>query len=134
MRFHQAVTFLTPRDAVALAGPIDEHGYDGIYVSDHLFFPKNLASRYTYSTAEDGAPFWDPGTMWPDPWCFIAAMAAVTRRVRFTTGVYVAPARDLITVVKLTRLVMAAMAEITQKTSGHSVSASHPGAPSSAFE
>ncbi|MHB8593343.1 MAG: TIGR03619 family F420-dependent LLM class oxidoreductase, partial [Acidimicrobiales bacterium] len=37
---------------------------------------------------------------WPDTWCFVSAMAAATSRLRFTTGVYVAPARDLMTVAK----------------------------------
>jgi probable F420-dependent oxidoreductase len=100
MRFHQAVTFLPTRQALELAKVIDAQGYAGIYVSDHLFFPRDLSSRYTYSTREDGMPFWAPETEWPDAWCFIAAMAAATSQVRFTTGVYVAPARDIITVAK----------------------------------
>jgi probable F420-dependent oxidoreductase len=100
MRFHQAVTFLPTRQAVELAKAIDAQGYAGIYVSDHMFFPRELSSRYTYSKREDGMPFWSPETEWPDAWCFIAAMAAVTHTVRFTTGVYVAPARDIITVAK----------------------------------
>lgn len=101
MRFHLAVTFLDVPEALALARVADELGYDGIYVSDHLFYPRDLQSPYTYSTRDDGAPFWQPDTPWPDPWCFVSAMAASTTRVRFTTGVYVAPARDLVTVAKL---------------------------------
>jgi len=104
MRFHQAVTFLPTRHAMELAKAADAQGYDGLYVSDHMFFPRDRQSRYTYSTREDGAPgfgeHWDPDTHWPDVWCLISAMAAVTERVHFTTGVYVAPARDLITVAK----------------------------------
>ena len=104
MRFHQAVTFLPTLDALEVVKAADEQGYDGIYVSDHMFFPRELSSRYTYSTREDGAPgfgqHWDPETEWPDTFCFISAMAAVTRQLEFTTGVYVAPARDLITVAK----------------------------------
>ncbi len=100
MRFHQAVTFLPTHHQVALARASDEQGYDGIYISDHMFSPRDRQSRYTYSKAEDGAPGWEPDTEWPDVWCVISAMAAITSRVRFTTGVYVAPARDLITVAK----------------------------------
>ena len=104
MRFHQAVTFLPIDQGFALAKAADAQGYDGVYVSDHMFFPRQRSSRYTYSTTDDGAPgfgdHWDPDTHWPDTWCFIAAMAAVTNRLRFTTGVYVAPARDLMTVAK----------------------------------
>ncbi len=104
MRFHQAVTFLPVDQALAVAKAADDQGYAGVYLSDHMFFPRERRSRYTYSTREDGAPgfgdHWDPDTHWPDPLCFISALAAVTSRLRFTTGVYVAPARDLITVAK----------------------------------
>ena len=104
MRFHQAVTFLPTLEAIELAKAADGQGYGGIYVSDHMFFPRQMSSRYTYSTREDGAPgfgdHWDPDTQWPDPFCFISAMAVLTRNIEFTTGVYVAPARDLITVAK----------------------------------
>jgi probable F420-dependent oxidoreductase len=100
VRFHQAVTFIPTHHQVALAAAADDQGYDGIYISDHMFFPRDRQSRYTYSTAEDGAPSWESETEWPDVWCVISAMAAITSRVRFTTGVYVAPARDIITVAK----------------------------------
>ncbi|HTT85798.1 MAG TPA: hypothetical protein VMF60_00395, partial [Acidimicrobiales bacterium] len=73
MRFHQAVTFLPTLHALELAKAADTQGYDGIYVSDHMFFPRDRQSRYTYSTREDGAPgfgdHWDPDTHWPDTWC-----------------------------------------------------------------
>lgn len=104
MRFHQAVTFLPVDQGLALARAADEQGYAGVYLSDHMFFPRDRTSRYTYSTREDGAPgfgdHWDPDTQWPDVWCYVSAMAAVTSHVRFTSGVYVAPARDLVTVAK----------------------------------
>jgi probable F420-dependent oxidoreductase len=100
VRFHQSITFLPTRQAVPLARACDELGYGGIYISDHLFNPRSLASRYTYSTREDGAPGWEPETPWPDPMCVIAALATATERLTFTTGVYIAPVRDLITVAK----------------------------------
>ena len=102
MRFHQALTFLPVDQALALGRAADEQGYAGVFVSDHLFFPRQRTSRYTYT--EDGTPgfgdHWDPDTHWPDPFCFISALAAVTTRLRFTTSVFVAPARDLVTVAK----------------------------------
>jgi probable F420-dependent oxidoreductase len=100
MRFHQAVTFLPIEETVDLAKASDALGYSGIYLSDHLFNPRELASRYTYSKAPDGAPFWEKATSWPDPMCLISTMAAVTDQLLFTTGVYIAPVRDLITVAK----------------------------------
>ncbi len=104
MRFHQALTFLPVDQAFALARAADDQGYHGVFLSDHMFFPRERTSRYTYSTTEDGAPgygdHWDPDTHWPDPFCFISAAAAVTTHLQFTTSVYIAPARDLVTVAK----------------------------------
>ena len=59
-----------------------------------------LASRYTYSERPDGAPGWEKETPWPDPMCTIGALSTVTSTLTFTTGVYIAPVRDLITVAK----------------------------------
>ena len=101
MRFHQAVAFLETDQYLQLAQATEELGFSGIYVSDHLCYPRELHSRYTYSPYEDGSPIWGPESDWPDSWCVISAMAAVTSRIEFTTGVYVAPARDLVTVAKL---------------------------------
>jgi probable F420-dependent oxidoreductase len=100
MRFHQAVAFMETDQLLDLCRATDASGYAGIYLSDHLFFPKTLRSRYTYSPHEDGSPIWAPETDWPDCWCVISAMAAVTEHLHFTTGVYIAPARDLFTVAK----------------------------------
>lgn len=100
MRFHQAVAFLPTADLVALAVACDELGFDGIYLSDHLFNPRDLRSRYTYSTAPDGSPPWPKETEWPDPMTLIAYLAGRTGRLLFTTGIYVAPVRDLVTVAK----------------------------------
>jgi alkanesulfonate monooxygenase SsuD/methylene tetrahydromethanopterin reductase-like flavin-dependent oxidoreductase (luciferase family) len=101
MRFHQAVAFLETDQLLDLCRATDALGYSGIYLSDHIFFPRSLNSRYTYSPYEDGSPIWSPETDWPDSWCLISAMAAVTDQLQFTTGVYIAPARDLFTVAKL---------------------------------
>jgi probable F420-dependent oxidoreductase len=100
VRFHQSVAFLPTRQLLPLVRACDELGYGGVNISDHLFNPRHLESRYTYSTREDGAPGWDSDTPWPDAIVSIAAMAAVTEHLVFTTAVYVAPARDLISVAR----------------------------------
>lgn len=99
-RFHQSVAFLPTRQVVPLARACDQLGYGGMYISDHLFNPRQLESRYTYSKREDGAPSWESETAWPDPMCVISGLATVTEHLTFTTGVYIAPVRDLITVAK----------------------------------
>jgi probable F420-dependent oxidoreductase len=100
MRFHQAVTFLPLDEVLSLSQAADTLGYSGIYLSDHLFNPRQLQSRYTYSKAPDGAPFWEKETAWPDPMCLISTLSAMTTDLIFTTGIYIAPVRDLITVAK----------------------------------
>jgi len=75
MRFHQATSFLDASQILTLARVSDQLGYGGMYVSDHLFNPRNLESRYTYSKEEDGSPMWEKETHWPDPMCAISAMA-----------------------------------------------------------
>lgn len=100
MRFHVALSFLPAEEMVALSVACDRLGYDGVYLSDHLFNPRSLGSRYTYSERADGAPGWPMETGWPDPMCTFSALSTVTGHLTFTTGVYVAPARDLMTVAK----------------------------------
>jgi len=99
VKFWHAMPFMRPSDAIELAVVSDDCGYDGICVPDHLFYPRELKSDYPYS--EDGKPGFGPDTPWSDPWVLIGAMAARTQRIRFTTNVYIAPARDLFTVAKL---------------------------------
>jgi probable F420-dependent oxidoreductase len=94
-----ALAFVETEQTLALAQAADAAGYHGITVSDHLFAPQTRRSDYPYSP--DGAPPFTDETAWPDPWVLIAAMAAVTEQIRFTTNVYVAPLRELFTVAKL---------------------------------
>jgi probable F420-dependent oxidoreductase len=99
MQFWSGTAFMDPLEAVPVAKMLDDAGYDGILCSDHMIFPRQLSSPYPDSA--DGKPGWQPETAWPDPWVLIGAMAAVTRRLRFSNAVYVAPARPLLEVAKL---------------------------------
>ena len=98
VKFWAAAAFLETEQLIDLAPAVEAAGYHGITVSDHIFFAQDMASKYPYTA--DGAPFWDENTAWPDPWVAISAMAAVTKTLRFTTNIYVAPTRDLFTVAK----------------------------------
>jgi probable F420-dependent oxidoreductase len=100
VRFHQAVAFLPTNQILPMAKACDGLGYGGMYVSDHLFNPRQRSSRYTYSKTEDGAPGWEDHTAWPDPMSVISACAGATQNLLFTTGIYIAPLRDLMTVAK----------------------------------
>jgi probable F420-dependent oxidoreductase len=98
MQFWHATVFAEVDQLVEGAAMIEEHGFDGIAVSDHLVFPQTVQSKYPYTS--DGRPWWSGEGQWPDPWVLVGAMAAVTTRVRFTTNVYVLPLRDVFTTAK----------------------------------
>jgi probable F420-dependent oxidoreductase len=85
-------------ELVHFAMAAEECGYTGLAVADHLVHPGAVKSLYPYSETGDVA--WKATTHWPDAWVAIAAMAAVTTRLRFTTAVYVAPLRDPIALAK----------------------------------
>lgn len=98
VKFWQAVSFTEPEQLVDLARIAEDVGFHGIFVSDHLFVPRELHSAYPYSA--DGVPAFGPETPWTDPWASIAAMAAVTRRLQFSTLIYILPARHPVEVAK----------------------------------
>ena len=91
MKFWAGVSFTDPTHLTGLARKAEELGFEGVLMGDHLFFPEPLATRYPYTP--NGIPPWGAETPFPDPWCAISAMAAVTERLRFTVAVYVLPAR-----------------------------------------
>lgn len=99
MQFWQHVAFLETEQLVDVARTAEAVGFTGIVTADHQVYPRVMAKPYPYTP--DGSPLWSPETPWPDSWCLISAMAAVTTTLRFTNSVYIAPARSLFTVAKL---------------------------------
>jgi probable F420-dependent oxidoreductase len=91
MKFCASLAFTEPRDYCELAKLAEEHGWDGLVLSDHVVHPREIASKYPY--AADGRRPWEEPDPWPDTWVAIAAMGAVTSRLEFLTGVYVVPMR-----------------------------------------
>lgn len=101
MKFWQAVSFAEPDQLMEIAQICDELGFEGIMISDHMFYPGDYENKYPYS--EDGKlDGFTAETPWPDPWVAIASMAAVTERIRFTTMIYILPLRNPIEVAKAT--------------------------------
>jgi probable F420-dependent oxidoreductase len=97
MQFWSGTAFLNTTEIPLVARLLDEVGFDGIMMADHLIYPRELTSPYP---TPDGKPFWAPETAWPDSWVTIGAMAAVTTNLRFSNSVYVAAARPLLDVAK----------------------------------
>jgi probable F420-dependent oxidoreductase len=87
-------TFLRPEHMLEVAVCADQAGYYGCTMADHVMFPANIASKYPY------AGDWGADAPFPDTWVTIAAMAAVTRQLRFISAIYLAPARPPVIVAK----------------------------------
>jgi probable F420-dependent oxidoreductase len=98
MKFVTSLAFSDPTHFCDVARAADDCGWDGIVVSDHVVHPETIESPYPYTS--DGSPRWQAPAPWPDPWVAVGAMAAVTGRIRFYTGVYVLPLRNPFVVAK----------------------------------
>ena len=91
MKFCASLAFTDTRDYLELARIADEYGWDTLVLSDHLVHPETIRSKYPYKP--DGQRPWNAPDHWPDVWVAMAAMGAVTERLRFLTGVFVVPMR-----------------------------------------
>jgi len=98
MRFCQSLMYAAPDDWVDLTRCAEDVGFDQVSLSDHVFYPDKLDSSYPYS--DSGRPIFPPHTQWPDVWVMTGALAAVTQTIRFSTHVYVLPARNPFVVAK----------------------------------
>lgn len=98
MRFSIGTAFMPADHYVPLARAADDAGYHAMACSDHVVNLETLRSPYPYT--KDGSRRWATFTPWLDPWVAIAAMAAVTERLRFLTNVYVLPLRNPFLVAK----------------------------------
>jgi probable F420-dependent oxidoreductase len=92
MRFWQFLRFTAPEELTGLAQEVEATLFDGVMLGDHVVFPEKIESPYPYS--KDGKVLWDPSTPWPDVWIAIAAMAAATSRIHFSTNIFVLPLRN----------------------------------------
>ncbi|MCP4035424.1 MAG: TIGR03619 family F420-dependent LLM class oxidoreductase [bacterium] len=92
MKFVISAMFQKPQDLVPIAMAADEAGYEAISFSDHVVYPEKLDTPYPYT--EDGSRRYDENTDFPDAWVVAGALSSVTRRLRFTTNVFVLPMRN----------------------------------------
>lgn len=92
MKFWQVLSFSEPGQLLRLSVAAEEAGFEGVLLADHIFFPERIESKYPYS--EDGKPMFDGSTPFPDPWTTMAAMSAVTERLRMATMVFILPLRS----------------------------------------
>ena len=98
MKFVVNAAYAPVEALCGMARACEKAGFEAVAVSDHLIHPEKLVTPYPYT--EDGTPRWEDSTEWPDPFVVIAAMAAVTERLRFVTSVLVLPLRNPFQVAK----------------------------------
>lgn len=88
-----------PADHVLALAPVAEAaGFSSVAVPDSVFFPEQVSADYPYSA--DGQRFWPADTPFVEPFIAMAAMAAVTSRLRFVTNVVKLPLREPLIVAK----------------------------------
>jgi len=85
MRFGFHLFMVDPAEFLDIARAADESGWDSIQVADAPFFPEVTSAPYPYTP--DGKRFWPLDIPVLDPWVAIAAMATVTKRIRFLPSV-----------------------------------------------
>lgn len=92
MKFWQAITWAETDQLIDIARFAEEVGFHGLMSGDHAVYPESIAPDYPYS--DTGMPPMQPSDEYPDQTAIFAAMAAVTRNLHFTCGVYVLPLRN----------------------------------------
>ena len=98
MRFWQALTWAETEQIPELALLAEELGFDGVFLSDHAFLPREATSRYPYSA--DGTPSFTAASEYPDVWVLLGAIAARTRSLSLATSVFVLPLRHPVEVAR----------------------------------
>ncbi|TNM37754.1 TIGR03619 family F420-dependent LLM class oxidoreductase [Nocardioides albidus] len=92
MNWTLSVGMVPTGDLPELARAAEAAGWDAISVPDSVFFPEQVSADYPYSG--DGKRMWAAETEMPDPLVTIAALAAVTERIRFRVSVLKVPIRE----------------------------------------
>ena len=98
MQFWQSLPFTHPDDLLELVPVVEEAGFEGIMLADHVFAPEQFNSRYPYD--ESGEPPFDGTTPFPEAFATIAALSQATTHLRFLTNVYILPLRHPIEIAK----------------------------------
>lgn len=98
MRFSFGDSMCDPSHYVPLAKAADALGYHTFPIGDSICYPEQAEGDYPYLASGDrsfldGAPFIDPFQL-------AAALATVTQRIRFRTGVLKLPIREPVLVAK----------------------------------
>ncbi|HEY6395356.1 MAG TPA: LLM class F420-dependent oxidoreductase [Candidatus Binataceae bacterium] len=94
-------TFLfqtAPSSLSVIATKAEELGYESLWIPEHIILPVTYRSPYPYSSS--GRMPAPPETPLHDPMLALAYVAAITKRIRLATGIYVLPIRNPIATAK----------------------------------
>jgi probable F420-dependent oxidoreductase len=98
MRFTYAESMCDPSHLLPLARACDESGWSSFVIPDSIAYPEHSDSKYPYLPGGDRTFLEDKPFL--DPFVLMAAMGAVTERLRFTTFVVKLPIRQPVLVAK----------------------------------
>ena len=98
MRFSYAESLTDPSFYLPLARAAEEAGFDSMVIPDSICYPEVSDSTYPYTP--DGSREFLEDKPFLDPFALIAALGAVTERLRFTTFVVKLPIRHPVLVAK----------------------------------
>ncbi len=98
MRFSYAESMCDPSQYVALARAAEEAGFHSFTVPDSICYPEVSDSKYPYTP--DGNREFLADKPFIEPFTLIAALGAVTTKLRFTTFVLKLPIRQPVLVAK----------------------------------
>lgn len=91
MKFTLNLFGLSPRHLPEVAATAEEHGFEGVWVPEHLIFPVDIPPAYLYSA--DGFPPMRSDSPAYDPWQLLASIASRTTTIRLGTNVFILPLR-----------------------------------------
>jgi probable F420-dependent oxidoreductase len=98
MRFSYQIGMCDADHYLPLVKAAEEAGFDGITIPDSICYPKEASSKYPYN--KDGSREFLESVPFLESLIAIAAMAAVTSKVRFSTFVYKLAVRQAAVVAK----------------------------------
>jgi probable F420-dependent oxidoreductase len=91
VKFALALFGLSARHYPEVAKVAEEHGFESVWIPEHLVLPADMPPTYPYS--ESGYPPIAPDTPMFDPWVVLGTVASATTKIRLATNVYVLPLR-----------------------------------------
>ena len=89
----------TPGELIEIAEGAERFGYHGLWVGDHVVFPRSIASPYPYDET-DLFPF-DPAEPLLEPITLLAFLAGQTTRISLGISVLVLPLRNPVLTAKM---------------------------------